>query len=110
MRPNRYSIREGVTHFHYTYQELHRFLEEGFMKGDVGMILVKREKDFFTYKGFGTIEAPSNGILTMTMKHLELFDGKMLTDDALVAKSVKNFDKHLQSYSFKILNFTNPLK
>lgn len=60
--------------FHYKYSDLKRFLKFGFKHGDVGMILIKREGELKTYKGFGTIESPIKFLHTMSIVSHPLFD------------------------------------
>ena len=80
MTPINFTIKEGVTHFHYKPSELFDFVRRGKKHGDVGLILTKRDGNVLTYRGYGTIENPSNRIKTISFEHCEPFDGKMPND------------------------------
>ena len=84
MKPIRFSIRSGVTHFHYKPSEIIEFVRMGKANGNVGMILTRREGIHFVYRGFGTIEHPRKVILTFSFPHVEQSEGKMPTDESLI--------------------------
>ena len=81
MTPNRFTVKNGITTFHYQISRLREFVSEGLKHGNVGMILVKREGELITYKGFGTIENPCNIIRTFCIQHCPTFSGDMPTDE-----------------------------
>ena len=91
MRPSKFTIKNDVTHFHYNYSELREFVRLGKSDGNVGAILVKREKDFLTYKGFGTIENPFNTMISITVRHLPSLDGEMLSDEERLIPPISPF-------------------
>ncbi len=81
MTPVRYSIKEGITHFHYNYKDLIKFARDGFCEGNNGMILMRREGNLLMYRGFGTYASPCKVIRTFSIVYFEPFQGKMPTDD-----------------------------
>lgn len=81
MTPIKFTIKNGVTHFHYKASELIEFVRRGKKDGNVGVILTKRDGNLLTYRGFGTIENPFTYICSISMMHSPLFDGEMLTDE-----------------------------
>jgi len=81
MTPIRYSVKNGVTHFHYKASELIEFVRLGKKDGNVGVILTKRDGNMLTYRGFGTIENPFTHIVSISMMHFPTFDGEMPTDE-----------------------------
>ena len=84
MKPIRFSIKNGVSYFHYKSSEIISFARRGFLYGDVGFILMSRKGNLLTYKGFGTIEKPSKHISSISIVHFPPFDGKMPTDEERV--------------------------
>ncbi len=104
MTPIKFSIKYGVTTFHYNSSELMKFCRYGFKNGDVGMILIKRSGYLLTYKGFGTIENPSRDILTMSIMHSPGFSGEMPADEERLIKPESFFTK--DNTSCVILDFT----
>ncbi len=81
MIPIKFTVKDDVTHFHYNYSELRDFVRLGKADGNVGLILIKREGDFLTYKGFGTIENPMRSMISIKSRHLSLIDDEMPTDE-----------------------------
>jgi hypothetical protein len=81
MTPIKYTVKGGITHFHYNYSELREFVKCGKLNGDVGHLLIKREGDLLTYKGFGTIENPMYSMITISIRYLPLFHGEMMSDE-----------------------------
>jgi len=81
MRPIKFTVKNGKTIFHYPFSFLREFVTLGQREGNTGMILVGRTGDMFTYKGFGTIENPRTTMFTFHMKHFELMDGPIKTDE-----------------------------
>lgn len=81
MTPIKYTVKGGITYFHYNYSELREFVRLGKANGNVGLLLVKREGAFLTYKGFGTINNPVHSMISIKSRHLEMFDGPMPSDD-----------------------------
>lgn len=107
MTPIKFIIKDGVTTFHYKASELINFARLGFKDGNVGMILVRRKGKILTYKGFGTIENPNKYILTMSIVHLPLFDGKMLTDEERLIPPKPFFTSENTRFIILDLNKTN---
>lgn len=105
MTPIKFTVKNGVTTFHYKASELINFARLGFKDGDVGMILVRREGGILTYKGFGTIENPMTRIHTLSMMHCPPFDGKMLTDEQRLIPLKPFFTK--ENTRFVILDMSN---
>ena len=81
MTPIKYTVKYDITHFHYNYSELREFVRLGKANGNVGLILIKREGTFLTYKGFGTIQNPMRSMISIKSRHLEMLDGPMPSDD-----------------------------
>jgi hypothetical protein len=81
MTPIKYTVKYDITHFHYNYSELREFVRLGKANGNVGLLLVKREGCFFTYKGFGTIQNPMHSMISVKLRHVAMFDGPMPSDD-----------------------------
>jgi hypothetical protein len=81
MTPIKFTVKNGVTHFHYKTSELIDFVRRGKKDGNVGVILTKREGNILTYRGFGTIENPFTHIVSISLNHFPPFDGEMLTDE-----------------------------
>lgn len=108
MTPIRFSIKDGVTHFHYKADELIKFVRLGFKHGDVGIILVRRTGNILTYKGFGTIDNPIMHLQTISIVHHPLFGGEMPTDEQRLVPPEK------PEFGFKTLSIDqgkiNPLK
>ena len=105
MTPIKFTVKNGVTHFHYKASELIRFARLGFKDGNVGMILVRRKGGMLTYKGFGTIENPSTSIFTLSMMHFPPFDGKMPTDEQRLIPPKPFFTA--ENTRFIMLDFSN---
>jgi hypothetical protein len=81
MVPIKFTVKDGITYFHYKYSDLKEFVKCGKLNGDVGHLLIKREGDLLTYKGFGTIENPMYSMITISILYLPLFDGEMMSDE-----------------------------
>jgi len=81
MTPIKFTVKNGVTHFHYKASELIDFVRRGKKNGNVGVILTKRDGNMLTYRGFGTIENPFTYIVSISIKHFPPFDGEMPTDE-----------------------------
>jgi hypothetical protein len=95
MTPVRYSIKwdstaklNGTTYFHYKFSDLRKFVYYALNQGNAGQLLVARRGSILLYKCSGTIENPQKvplksirGLLTLSMQHNEIFDGKLKTDD-----------------------------
>jgi len=92
MTPHRYSIKDGVTTFHYHFSELREFITLGKEHGDVGMLLVKRDGNTIIYRGFGVISNPCKSILTFSFVHNPAF-GEMSTDDQRLIKPKSFFTR-----------------
>ena len=81
MTPYKFTVKNGITHFHYKYKQLREFVKAGQEDGNVGWILTTREGLLVTYRGYGTIESPAHNIQSISLNHFEPFDGKMPTDE-----------------------------
>lgn len=103
MRPYKYDIIDGITHFRYKLSELREFLTWGKRHGNKGVILVSRRGAYTTYKGFGTIENPCTRLTSLSLNHFEPYDGKMSTDDEIINYVYKPCP--YTSHRFVILNF-----
>jgi hypothetical protein len=103
MTPVKYTIKDGVTHFHYNPSQLIDFVRRGKRDGNVGLILIKRKGKCITYKGFGTIENPRTELISITMMHHELFDGRLPSDDELISLP-KTCESNSESYRFIFLD------
>ena len=100
MIPKTYTQKGELTTFHYRYQDLRLFIKQGKEFGNVGFIIVKKDGDLITYKGFGTIENPSTSLTTMSLVHFPPFDGEF-NPDAIVHPKLSTF-----STRFIILDFS----
>ena len=94
MTPIKFTVKDGITHFHYNYSELREFVRLGKSHGNVGNILVRRKGDLITYKGFGTNETPLYDMITITSRHLAILDGEMPTDEERLIPPVSPFVNH----------------
>lgn len=83
MTPVKYTVKDGVTTFHYKFSDLRWFVREGLKNGNVGMILTNREGNIYTSKGFGTYSNPLYEKHTFCIVHCDLF-GKMKSDDDML--------------------------
>ena len=83
MRPFKFTVKEGVTTFHYRFSELRKFLEMGFTEGNVGWILTQRSGETRTYRGFGTIESPRTILTTIEFTSIALF-GESISDEDVI--------------------------
>ncbi len=83
MTPINFSVKNGITHFHYKYSDLKYFVSRGNSHGDAGPVLVKREGTLLTYKSYGTIEHPSTHRHTISMKHHPVIDGELPSDQEI---------------------------
>jgi len=81
MTPISFTVKDGVTRFHYKFSELREWYSLGIKHGDVGMILWSRKDNLLTYKCFGTIEHPRESIITLSLIHHHMFDGEMPSDE-----------------------------
>ncbi|KKL63996.1 hypothetical protein LCGC14_2169540 [marine sediment metagenome] len=108
MTPIKYTVKNGVTTFHYKFSELRNFVRLGLLHGDVGMILVCREGGLITYKGFGTIENPRRTIHTFSIMHLPVLDGEMPTDEEILIPPKPLFTE--KNTSFMILDLSDSNK
>lgn len=84
MIPISFTIKDNITIFHYKFSDLRIFVTEGKLRGNVGAILIKRSAQLITYKGFGTIENPYHSMVTISIYHNDLFDGKMPSDESRI--------------------------
>jgi hypothetical protein len=83
MTPISYTVKNGITYFHYSYSDLKWFLTEGNKNGDVGMILTKRDGLTLYYRGFGVCSAPIKRPMTFIINHIPHF-GDMPNDDQML--------------------------
>ena len=104
MTPIGFTIKNGVTHFHYKASELIEFVRLGKKDGNVGVILTKRNGNMLTYRGFGTIENPFTYIVSITINHFPLFDGEMPTDEQRLIPPKPFFT--LENRRFMLLDFS----
>lgn len=96
MKPIKYTTVDTNTTFHYKYHDIKKFLKRGFEYGDCGWILVRQKGTVLTYKGFGTIENPNRNLITINIKHIDLFDGKLKTPEEIIHP--KETDYALDNY------------
>lgn len=80
MTPIGFTIKDGVTYFHYKFSELKNFVRLGKKHGDLGVIITKRNGKMLTYRGFGTIESPNTSIITFSINQSGFF-GCTITDE-----------------------------
>jgi hypothetical protein len=102
MTPIKFTIKNGVTYFHYKASELIEFVRRGKKDGNVGLILTKRNGNILTYRGFGTIENPFTYIITLSISHLPFFDGEMPTDEQRLVPPKSFFTS--ENISFTVLD------
>lgn len=110
MTPIKFTVKDNTTHFHYKSSELVDFVRRGKKDGNVGLILTKREGNWLTYRGFGTIDSPFNYIATITIENYSLLDGKMLADEERLIAPKPLFadeDKSIVILDFSKLNTYN---
>lgn len=81
MRPTRFTVSQGKTTFHYPFSFLREFISLGKKEGNVGIILIGRCGEMFSYKGFGTIDNPRTNMITFHMKHFALMSGPLPSDE-----------------------------
>lgn len=104
MTPHKYTKDKESVLYHYKFSELRRFLTEGKKTGDVGLILISRDGDYYNYRGFGTIENPHTWITTLGLIRNESIDGQ-INDDLIVNPEVKSYA--LSSYSLWVEDITS---
>ena len=110
MRPISYTkISPEEVKYHYSFSVLREFLTHGFKEGNNGFLLVKEEKDFFVYKGFGTIENPCLQLRTIKMQHDSIFDGGR-RDPEFVVNPPKQEEGSLTSFRMILWNVNGKLK
>lgn len=108
MTPIRFSVKGGVTHFHYRSSEIINFVRDGFKYGNTGMLLVRRENNILTYKGFGTIEHPRKDISSISIVHNPYFSGDMPTDEERLIPPKSFFNS--ENTKFMMLDFSTKNK
>lgn len=112
MTPNKFTVKNGITTFHYEISRLREFVSEGLKHGNVGMILVKRDGELITYKGFGTIENPRKIITTSYIQHCTSFSGEMPSDEERLIPPESMFKDYklvfLDLATVNIKNLYNP--
>lgn len=108
MTPIKFTVKNGVTRFHYKASELIDFVRRGKKDGNVGMILTKREGNMLTYRGFGTIENPFTYIGSLSINHFSHFDGDMPTDEQRLIPPKPFFTP--ENTRFLIVDFSNASK
>lgn len=84
MTPNRYTIKEDTTYFHYKFSDLRTWISRGNEFGDVGPLLFARKGNRLIYESYGTINNPMKSRVTLSIIHNPLFDGKLGTDDEII--------------------------
>ena len=106
MTPYKYTNKgNGKITFHYTFKQYYQFLKHGFLHGDNGWILIGREGTTSIYKGFGTIENPSKTLITISLVHCEMYDGKLQTPEEIINPPYRVAIENIESYRFTILKF-----
>lgn len=86
MTPIRYSKnKDGSTRFHYSFKDLRTWINYAY-EGCAGQILFGRNGYRMIYKCSGTLENPRpvttvRDLITLTMMHNDIFDGKLKTDE-----------------------------
>lgn len=87
MTPIKYTRKDNVTHFHYSISDLRLYIKYCY-EGCAGALLwnIDRSTNIVTYKVSGTFENPYpikniRDLRTLRMKHNDIFDGKLETDD-----------------------------
>jgi hypothetical protein len=103
MTPIKFTIKDGVTHFHYKTSDIFPFVRQGVKHGNMGMILIKRKGKLLTFKGFGTFENPWRRITTLQLYHIDVLDGDMPTDEQRLIEPV--WDTSKVSHSFILLDY-----
>tara|TARA_R110000868_G_scaffold74337_13_gene215052 strand:+ start:31884 stop:32222 length:339 start_codon:yes stop_codon:yes gene_type:complete len=101
MKPITYSrVSAEEVIYHHNFSELKKFLAYGFEHGNNGWILVREEKNFLVFKGFGTIEAPCLSLRTIYLEHDPIMDGVRSTPEEII-----NPSKEVESLttSFKVV-------
>lgn len=103
MTPVRFSVKNGITTFHYSFKDLREWAKRGYEHGDCGLLLFKRQDSILFYGGFGTIEHPQKVYHEFTMIHNPFFDGTMPPDEARLKPPVppEGF-----THSFKIIDLS----
>lgn len=102
MNPRSFTIKNGITHFHYKYSELKEWIFLGNRDGNVGILLVSRNGNLLTYKCYGTLENPFTTRQTLSIQHHPVFDGVLPSDEQICNPPEPIFDK--QSHSFYIFD------
>lgn len=86
MQPSSFTIKDGVTHFHYNVSELRKFIYDSKDRGIAEMVLMARQDDMLLFRMFSPSETTH---LSIWVKHDPLIDGVMLTDEEfLMTKEV----------------------
>jgi hypothetical protein len=80
-KPIKYTVKNGVTYFHYRYSDLKEFILLSRMPNRNGSILIRRKGNQYTYKIFGFY--PPIGISEYDELKLD-FETK--TDDEIIEK------------------------
>ena len=65
---------DKVDKVQYSFSFLRKFISEGRLHGSVGMLLIKKEGNRYTYTGYGTIENPCKERFYLTMISNPAFD------------------------------------
>jgi hypothetical protein len=103
MRPIGYKTKKGNTILIYRFRDLRRFIMQGRETGDVGFIIISRDrKGMIKYKGYGTIEHPSRSIQAVYIQHNPLFDGKWDVN-RMIHPMVRN---SVSSYRYELIDLS----
>lgn len=94
MKPIEIREEGKVISYHYKYSDLKEFLRYGKEHGNNGWIITRREGDFTTHRGFGTIEAPCKDLCTIKIQ-----------DDPFL--DFQKGEGAVVSHSFVILDLSN---
>ena len=113
MIPIKYELKDNIATFTYNQDEFDVWNKRGKEHGDCGAILVSIDytMELSTYLAYGTIEAPTKTRHTISIVHLELFDGKLLLpDDVIKPRQSKPIERGLTFIDFskgEIYSITN---
>jgi hypothetical protein len=83
MTPTNFTKKEDTTHLHYKFSDLREFVKRGSKHGDCGVLIVRRNGMFSTYKGYGTIENPIKHLHSISMVYNPMF-GNYMSDEQLL--------------------------
>ena len=102
MTPKKYTKKGELIIFHYSYKDLNHFIKTGKEFGDVGFIIIKKDGNLITYRGFGTIEKPTTTLITLAIVHFPPFDGEFNLDSIMNPPLPPSY-----KLRFKLLDFSS---